>query len=126
MYAEFYTLPKIHKDAQLPPARPIVNGIGSITATLGEFFDKFLQPTVKVTRVYLKDTADLLQLLEGVELNPSSATYLVTADVALLYTITQHVDAALALKWAPSRRDYIPHMQKCFLGQALDFCRSHN
>lgn len=36
-----YTLPKIHKDAKLPPARPIVNGIGSITGRLGEYLDKF-------------------------------------------------------------------------------------
>lgn len=121
-----YTLPKIHKDTQTPPARPIVNGIGSVTARLGEYLDKFLQPSVKVTKAYLKDTSELLRLLELVELGTASETHLVTADVASLYTIFQHEDAALALNWVLSRRDDIPHMQKCFLGQVLDFCMSHN
>lgn len=94
------TLPKIHKDTQNPPARPIVNGIGLVTARLGEYLDKFLQPSVKITRAYLKDTSELLQLLEVVELSTSVETYLVTADVASLYTIIQHEDAALALNWA--------------------------
>lgn len=33
----------------------------------------------------------------------------------------------LALNWALSRREDIPHAQKCFLGQSLDsYCMSHN
>lgn len=92
-----YMLPKIHKDVRVPPARPIVNGIGSVTARLGEFLDKFLQPSVKATRAYLKDTTDLLRSLQEVKFDPTSEVYLVTADVASLYTIIQHEDAALAL-----------------------------
>ena len=37
-----YTLPKIRKNEIIPPARPIVNGIGSVTARLGEYLDRFL------------------------------------------------------------------------------------
>lgn len=121
-----YTLPKIHKNIQVPPACPIVNAIGSVTAWLGEYLDKFLQPSVKVTRAYLKDTSELLQLLDDVQLSTASETYLVTAYVCSLYTIIQHEDAALALNWALSRRDDIPHSQKQFLGYALDYFRSHN
>ena len=121
-----YTLPKIHKHPTIPPARPIVNGIGSVTSRLGEYLDKFLQPSVRDTKAFLKDTADLLMSLEQVKINPDSSIFLVTADVASLYTIIQHEDAALALNWALSKRDDIPHIQKKFLGQALDFCMSHN
>ncbi|PIO25998.1 hypothetical protein AB205_0190500, partial [Aquarana catesbeiana] len=121
-----YTLPKIHKDVRVPPARPIVNGIGSGKARLGEFLDKSLQPSVKATRAYLKDTTDLLRSLQEVKFDPTSEVYLVTADVASLYTIIQHKDAALALNWALSKRDDIPHVQKVFVGHALDFCMTHN
>ena len=121
-----YTLPKIHKHATMPPARPIVNGIGSVTARLGEYLDKFLQPSVRETKAYLKDTADLLISLEDIRINPGTETFLVTADVASLYTIIQHEDAALALNWALSKREEIQFTQKRFLGQALDFCMSHN
>ena len=34
-----YTVPKIHKDKINPPGRPIVNGIESLTARMGEYLD---------------------------------------------------------------------------------------
>ena len=121
-----YTLPKIHKNEIIPPARPIVNGIGSVTARLGEYLDRFLQLSVCTTKAYLKDTTDLLQSLDKVSIRPETDIFLVTADVASLYTIIQHDDAALALNWALSRRDDIPHTQKKFMGHVLEFCMSHN
>lgn len=36
-----YTLPKVHKNAVNPPARPIVNSIGSVIARLGQNLDHF-------------------------------------------------------------------------------------
>lgn len=74
----------------------------------------------------MKDTEDLLLLLSGVQLNSEKPTFLVTADVSSLYTIIQHNDALLALNWALSKREDIPHSQKGFLGKVLDFCISHN
>ena len=41
-----YTIPKIHKDPLRPPGRPIINGIQSINARLGQYVDKFIQPLV--------------------------------------------------------------------------------
>lgn len=114
-----HTLPKIHKNIDKPPARPIVNGIGLISARLGEYLDKFLQPSVKKLKPTLRDTTDILRLLNEVRLNPATMIYLVTADVWSLYTIIQHDDALLALNWALSKRDDILHMQKCFLGKVL-------
>lgn len=46
-----YTLPKIHKDKNKPPGRPIVNGIQSVGARIGEYIDWFLQPVVKKKQI---------------------------------------------------------------------------
>lgn len=58
-----YTLPKVHKDLSNPPARPIVNGIVSVSARVGQYLDHFLQESVVWTKAYLKDTSNFLQLL---------------------------------------------------------------
>lgn len=60
-----YFLPKIHKDTVNPPGRPIVNGIDSVSARLGQYIDFFLQPLVTKTPAFLKDTKHIIQILEG-------------------------------------------------------------
>lgn len=55
-----YTLPKVPKDAVNPPARPIVNSIGSVTARFGQYLDMFLQASVLKTKAYLKGTKSFL------------------------------------------------------------------
>lgn len=52
-----YTLPKIHKDKLKPPGRPIVNGINSVGARIGQYTDWFLQPVVKKTSTKDKNIA---------------------------------------------------------------------
>lgn len=39
-----YTFPKIHKNKENPPERPIVNGIDSLTARIGQYIDNFIEP----------------------------------------------------------------------------------
>lgn len=56
-----YYLPKIHKNSSNPPGRPIVSGIESLTFRLGEYIDLHLQPLVKSTQAFLKDTKHTLQ-----------------------------------------------------------------
>lgn len=51
-----YFLPKVHKDVLYPPGRPIVNGIKSVSACLGQYIDFFLKPIVSGTTAYLRDT----------------------------------------------------------------------
>lgn len=121
-----YTVPKMHKHLTLPPGRPIVNGIESVTARVGQYLDHFLQGSVITTKAYLKDTTDFLQKLKAVTFLTDSTLFLVTADVSSLYTNIHHEDAILALNWALSKREELPHMQKKFLKMVLEFCLTHN
>lgn len=64
-----YYLPKIHKDINCPPGCPIISGIDSITARIGKYIDYHLQPVVKKTPSYLKDTKDTIRLLDHIKWN---------------------------------------------------------
>uniref|UniRef100_A0A8C5MAL6 Uncharacterized protein n=1 Tax=Leptobrachium leishanense TaxID=445787 RepID=A0A8C5MAL6_9ANUR len=63
----FYILPKIHKNPTRPPGRPIVAGIESITSHLSEYVDIVLQPIVRTIPSYLKDTLNMLQVINNNE-----------------------------------------------------------
>lgn len=56
----FYMLPKIHKNLENPPGRPIISGNESLTEPASEFVDFFLKPfvsgfqfTFKITRAQM-------------------------------------------------------------------------
>lgn len=59
-----YMVPKIYKDTIVPPARPIVNGIDSVTSRIGQYLDHFMQSSVQNTKAFLKDTTSFLQKLK--------------------------------------------------------------
>lgn len=63
-----YYLPKIHKDPVHPPGRPIVSGKDSVTSHIGRYIDFYLQPLVRRTPSYLKDTGETIRLLEGLDI----------------------------------------------------------
>lgn len=58
-----YFLLRVHKNAQNPSGRPIVNSIDSVTARLGQYIDYFLKPLVSTTTAYLKDTKHAIHIL---------------------------------------------------------------
>ncbi|KAJ1189456.1 hypothetical protein NDU88_006201 [Pleurodeles waltl] len=96
----FYCLPKIHKGILPPPGRPIVSGTGSLLEPLSTFCDSFLQPLVKKSSTYLKDTKDVLNLIEVIN-STTSVEALIILDFESLYTnipqaaTLQVVEAAL-------------------------------
>lgn len=119
-----YALPKMHEDKIDPPLRPIVNGIESITARMGECIDRYLQPAVQNTKAYLKDTKEMLQTLEKrIDTGP---LLMATADVSSLYTIIPHRLACEATKWGRRKHTKLPCIQRKFLVKCLDFCLKHS
>lgn len=76
--------------------RWLVNGVDSLTSRISQNLDTFLQPLSSSTKVYLKDTMHLLQILEGIV--AESSYFLVTVGIGLLYTIIQHTYAMESVK----------------------------
>lgn len=62
-----YVLPKIHKDANHPPGRPIVSGCNSIFNPIAIFLDKILQKFAGGAKSYIKNTPDFLRKLQTIE-----------------------------------------------------------
>lgn len=77
-----YQLPKIYKNRQCPPGRPILCGIDSIFSGVGEYLDCFLQPIVQKSPPYLRDSKHLMNLLDNIPIGDD--TILVTTDVKSL------------------------------------------
>ncbi|CAN7939219.1 unnamed protein product [Ixodes hexagonus] len=84
----FYTLPKIHKPNN--PGRPIISGIGTVTENLSSYVDSLIKEIPKSFDSYIKDTNHFLNLIT--DINVPANSFLVTLDVASLYTNIPHAD----------------------------------
>ncbi|CAN7950103.1 unnamed protein product [Ixodes hexagonus] len=84
----FYMLPKIHK--QNNPGRPIISGIGTVTENISSFIDLLIKDIPPKFASYVKDTNHFLREISNVVVPPDS--FLVTLDVASLYTNIPHDD----------------------------------
>lgn len=120
-----YTVPKIHKNQENPPRRPIVNGINSVTSRLGEYIDNFIQPAVQPTTAYLKDTKHLLQLLDKPTVL-EGRTLLATADVSSLHMSIKHHQACEATKWVLKHFSNLHRTQRKYLIKCIDFSLKNN
>uniref|UniRef100_A0A8C5QWW5 Reverse transcriptase n=1 Tax=Leptobrachium leishanense TaxID=445787 RepID=A0A8C5QWW5_9ANUR len=92
----FYYLPKIHKNLDNPPGRPIVSGIQSISCKISEYIDHLLQPLVMSTSAHLKDSIAILNILKDIEWEDDYI--LATCDVSSLYTIIPHKEGCTAVE----------------------------
>jgi len=93
----FYLLPKIHKPFwsipnYQPKGRPIVNCKESESYKIAIFIDYFLQPLVKLSKSYIKDTFNFIALINDHHIE--NENFLITIDVESLYTNVP-VDGAL-------------------------------
>ncbi|CAJ0925197.1 unnamed protein product [Ranitomeya imitator] len=85
----FYVLPKIHKNLEKPPGRPIVASTDSILSPLSILLEKVLTPLIKRTPAFLLNTGAFLEIIHGLGKLPEG-TLLVTLDINNLYTSIQH------------------------------------
>lgn len=93
---KFYCLPKIHKPNN--PGRPIISSVNSTTELISSFLDTILQPILKSTPTYLKDTNDLLKKLAQFKFQ-GHGRYIVIMDVVALYTNIPHQDILTSIKY---------------------------
>ena len=84
----FFLLPKVHKskwpDEEMPPGRPIVSDVGSVSRPCASFLEHFLAPIAQSAPTYLRDSHHLIALLQDTPLHYDSLLF--TMDVADLYT----------------------------------------
>ena len=80
--ARFYGLPKIHKANC--PIRPIVSACGTSTYNLAKYLTKILKVYVGHTSSFVKDSKDLTDKLQSIELQGDEE--LVSFDVSALFT----------------------------------------
>ena len=71
---QFYISPKTHKEDN--PDRPVVSSINCHTVNISKYIDYHLQPIVKQTPSYIKDTSDFVYKINAVKSVPKS-NYLV-------------------------------------------------
>ncbi|CAJ0931011.1 unnamed protein product [Ranitomeya imitator] len=84
-----YILPKIHKNVQNPPGRPIVASTDSVLNPLSKFLEKILTPYTRVTKSFILDTSDFLTKIRNISSVPPDSL-LCTLDVNSLYTSIVH------------------------------------
>ena len=89
----FYHLPKVHKDKNNPPGRPIVSGVNGPTEKLSKLVDHWRHPVVHSLPSFIPDTTHFLQMIEQWKRTykplPPEAV-IVTLDVVRLYSNIPH------------------------------------
>ena len=82
-----------------PHGRPIISAVSSHRDKISQFVDHFFNPCTQRVTSYIRDTTHFLTLLEEVQNLPEN-TWLVTADVTSLYTVTPNISGIHAAKEA--------------------------
>nr|XP_060609685.1 uncharacterized protein LOC132761116 [Anolis sagrei ordinatus]XP_060609686.1 uncharacterized protein LOC132761116 [Anolis sagrei ordinatus]XP_060610145.1 uncharacterized protein LOC132761359 [Anolis sagrei ordinatus]XP_060610146.1 uncharacterized protein LOC132761359 [Anolis sagrei ordinatus]XP_060610703.1 uncharacterized protein LOC132761651 [Anolis sagrei ordinatus]XP_060610704.1 uncharacterized protein LOC132761651 [Anolis sagrei ordinatus]XP_060615565.1 uncharacterized protein LOC13276 len=118
-----YILPKIHKNIRPVPGRPIISGSGSILEPLAKFVDHHLQPFVKQTSSYVRDTKHFINIIEPLVI-PTDAV-LMSIDVTSLYTSIPIEEARTICESTLNRRSNC-HPPTFFLLDLLDIILEKN
>ncbi|CAJ0964871.1 unnamed protein product, partial [Ranitomeya imitator] len=121
--ALFYHLPKVHKNCEKPPGRPIISGIGSLTCHLSHYIDLFLQDLVKSLPSYLRDSTQLIEELRDIEWEDNYSFILL--DVNSLYSNIDHEMGVNAVGFYLAKTEMLPE-QRDFLLKGLKFILEHN
>jgi hypothetical protein len=98
----FYLLPKLHKSAWtfscMPPGRPIVSDVSSVTRACASFVEHFLGPLARKNESYVRDSTHIIASLHDFPV--SDPSFLVTLDVSSLYTNIPTDDGLAAVRSA--------------------------
>ena len=89
--SRFYILPKIHKDRNNPPGRPIVSANGHPTEHISENVSESLNQLVPKLPSYIKDATHFLNKLCSISAIPNDSLF-VTLDLSSLYTNIPHTE----------------------------------
>jgi hypothetical protein len=81
---QFYGTPKVHKNKQPTPFRPVVAQCGSLSAIISTYIDYKLQKFTKSIPSYITNSTDLLNQLD--QLNLPKHARLFTSDATSMYT----------------------------------------
>lgn len=95
-----HILPKIHKlkpedldkvrqnaidiEDIIPPGRPIISQIGTITEFISRYIDYFLVPIVQKQNTYIRDSSDFIHKIETIK--PQDNCLLCSFDISQMYT----------------------------------------
>ena len=82
---QFYGMAKVHKMKVPTPMRPVISQCGSFTTYISTWLDTMLQPFTKYLPTYLKNSNDLLGIIDKLPPLPLTAR-IVTTDAVSMYT----------------------------------------
>ena len=88
-------LPRIHKPEN--PGRPVASSVSCYTTSISQNVDHHLQPHVKESKFYVKDSTDFIKKINNLGKIPKNSI-LVTMDVHSLYTNIPHNEAIKAVE----------------------------
>ena len=122
-----HLLPKIHKLSQsdiayirnygfniqnvIPPGRPIISQIGTITEYIGRYIDYFLVPIVQKHHTYIRDTSDFIDKLESIK--PRADCLLCSFDISQMFTNCPIDEILSAVRIAYDGFDKTQYKIKC-------------
>lgn len=121
----FYIIPKVHKNLEHPPGRPIVSAVGGPLERVGKYVDLLLKDMVTLLPSYVKDTGHVLSKIEEIKIEHSSFL-LGSIDVEALYTSIPH-NWGLNAVWYFLEKSYpLAAAQNEFIIDLLEFALSWN
>lgn len=94
---KFYMLPKIHKDINPTPGRPIISNIKTATEKLSRWLHEELYPVLKSTDSFLQSTDDFLRTFDKTK-DDIADTTLLTMDVESLFTSIETTNGVEAIR----------------------------
>lgn len=125
-YGYFYLLAKLHKSPI--STRPVCSDCASLPHSVGKWVDRQLQPIVKTQHTYFKNSFDLKQLFDEMDLLPANAC-LFTYDAVSMYTnidTQQCIDRLTSFLTDEATLERFPHIKPNALIEAIDIVMNNN